>query len=103
MPGVDVDERPGDKRPARALYEALFARLRRRGYRRAAAGVALPYDASVAMHLALGFREVGVFDGIGWKLGGWRDVARFQLDLVPGAPLPDGVRVAPVGPGTDQK
>lgn len=84
----------------RALYEALLDRLRRRGYRRVVAGVALPNDASLALHRALGFREVGVLEGIGWKLGGWRDVARLQLDLT--APVPDGVPDPPEPGGTDQ-
>lgn len=71
------------RRLGRTLYEALFARLRRRGYRRVVTGVALPNDASLRLHASLGFREVGTFERIGWKLGGWRDVTRFQLDLVP--------------------
>ncbi len=76
----------------RALYEALFDRLAERGYRRLVAGLALPNDASLGLHVSLGFEVVGTFRKIGWKHGQWRDVMRLQKDLAPGlgdAP-PDG-------------
>jgi phosphinothricin acetyltransferase len=63
------------------LYEALFDRLRERGYLRAAAGMTLPNDASEGLHRALGFTPVGTYRRIGWKHGAWRDVAWTQLDL----------------------
>lgn len=66
-----------------ALYEALFARLRERGFRVACAGITLPNEASVALHERLGFEPVGVYRGIGWKRGAWRDVGWWQLDLEP--------------------
>lgn len=65
----------------RALYEALLARLRERGYRRAAAGMVLPNDASQGLHAALGFVPVGTFHRVGWKHGAWWDVAWMELDL----------------------
>ena len=43
----------------RALYEALFARLVERGFRTAVAGMALPNDASVGLHLARSFVILG--------------------------------------------
>jgi phosphinothricin acetyltransferase len=73
----------------RALYEALFERLAERGYRRLVAGLALPNDASLGLHVALGFEVVGTLRKIGWKHGQWRDVMRLQKDLAPdlrGAP-----------------
>jgi phosphinothricin acetyltransferase len=74
----------------RALYEALFDRLAARGHRTALAGVALPNEASVGLHRALGFEEVGTYRRVGWKLGRWHDVVWFQLALVDddGAPAP---------------
>lgn len=66
----------------RALYAALFERLRRRGYRTVAAGMTVPNEASARLHRLLGFSPVGTWRRVGWKLGGWRDVAWFQLDLV---------------------
>ncbi|HYQ78440.1 MAG TPA: GNAT family N-acetyltransferase [Solirubrobacterales bacterium] len=65
----------------RALYEALFARLRERGFRTACAGITLPNEASVGLHESLGFEQVGLNRGIGWKHGAWRDVGWFQLEL----------------------
>jgi phosphinothricin acetyltransferase len=67
----------------RALYEALLARLRERGFRMACAGITLPNEASTGLHESLGFEQVGVNREIGWKEGAWRDVGWFQLELVP--------------------
>jgi phosphinothricin acetyltransferase len=71
---------------ARALYENLLADLSDRGYCRALAGIALPNDASVALHRALGFEPVGVFQAVGRKFGRWHDVAWFQRGLRGGPP-----------------
>ncbi len=51
------------------------------GMRMACGGVTLPNDASEALHRSLGFEPVGIYRRIGWKHGGWRDVAWFQLPL----------------------
>jgi phosphinothricin acetyltransferase len=72
----------------RCLYEALFANLREHGFRVACAGITLPNEASVALHESLGFEPVGVYRGIGWKAGAWRDVGWWQLELSPGAEDP---------------
>ena len=65
----------------RALYGALLARLTDRGYRTAAAGMTLPNEASVALHRAMGFEPVGTYRRIGFKHGGWHDVAWVQTSL----------------------
>ena len=62
--------------------------LRERGFRVACAGITLPNEASVALHESLGFEPVGVYRGIGWKAGAWRDVGWWQLELSPGAEDP---------------
>jgi L-amino acid N-acyltransferase YncA len=62
----------------RVLYEALLARLAERGFRSAVAGMTLPNDASVGLHRAMGFEEVGTFRRLGWKHGRWHDVAFVQ-------------------------
>lgn len=67
----------------RALYGALFDRLRERGYRMVCAGITLPNEASAALHERLGFEQVGVNREIGWKHGAWRDVGWYQLELAP--------------------
>ncbi len=53
----------------RRLYGALLDQLAGAGTHRAYAVVTLPNDASVALHHRLGFRDVGVEDESGWKLG----------------------------------
>lgn len=80
----------------RALYEALFERLRAQNIRIVCAGISLPNDASVALHEALGFEPVGVYRGIGWKAGAWRDVGWWQLRLLPDG---DGPPPEPLPPG----
>lgn len=67
----------------RALYGALFDRLRERGFRMACAGITLPNEASCGLHKSLGFELVGVNREIGWKQGAWRDVGWYQLELAP--------------------
>ena len=49
--------------------------------RAAFAGIALPNDASIGLHEALGFTKIGVYREVGWKLGDWRDVAWWQRRL----------------------
>ena len=68
----------------RRLYEALLERLAERGYRRAMAGMSLPNEASIAFHQALGFTLVGVYEGVGWKHGAWRDVVWMQRTIADG-------------------
>ncbi len=71
---------PGQARQGlgRALYEALLPRLKARKIHAAFAGIALPNEASIALHRAMGFELVGTYKEVGWKMGGWRDVAWFQ-------------------------
>ncbi len=80
---VSVYIEPGRRRTGagRALYTALLDRLAARGYRTALAGIALPNDASVGLHTAMGFELVGTYRRVGWKLGRWHDVARYQRPL----------------------
>lgn len=57
-----------------ALYEHLFAAIADSDAHRAIAGITLPNDASVALHLRFGFREVGVMHEVGRKFDRWWDV-----------------------------
>jgi L-amino acid N-acyltransferase YncA len=74
----------------RALYRVLFDLLRLQGFCVAHAGITLPNAGSVGLHEALGFRPVGVYPAVGWKMGAWRDVGWWQLPLreLPPAPAP---------------
>jgi phosphinothricin acetyltransferase len=76
----------------RALYASLLAVLRHQGYRRAYACVTLPNEPSIGLHEALGFRNIGVFHGVGFKLGAWRDVAWLGIDLNPELSAPGELR-----------
>lgn len=60
------------------LYWALFDELMHLGYCEAFAGIALPNDASVALHEATGFTPIGVYRQVGYKLGAWHDVGWWQ-------------------------
>ena len=48
---------------------------------RAYAGVALPNDASVALHLKLGFERVGSYHEVGFKFDRYWDVDWFEKDV----------------------
>ncbi len=62
----------------RALYAALLGRLDEAGVHTAMAVVALPNDASEALHRSLGFERVGVLREVGHKFGRWVDTAWWQ-------------------------
>ncbi len=59
----------------RRLHETLVAALQGEDINRLIAGITLPNDASVALHLAMGFRLIGVQTEIGRKFGRFWDVA----------------------------
>lgn len=61
-----------------SLYAELFPRLRARGVHAAIGGIALPNDASVALHEKFGMKKVAHFSGVGFKLGRWVDVGYWQ-------------------------
>ncbi|HEX7172196.1 MAG TPA: GNAT family N-acetyltransferase [Candidatus Limnocylindria bacterium] len=86
----------GGRGIGRRLYDELLAILRRQGYVNAYAGITLPNAPSVALHEAIGMRRVGVYEGVGYKRGGWHDVAWYHLRIADPAgqpaeptPLPD--------------
>ncbi len=64
-----------------ALYEALFARLTSWGAHAVMGGIALPNEASVALHEKLGMRKVAHFEAVGLKFGRWIDVGYWQRVL----------------------
>lgn len=65
----------------RSLYDVLLDELRRRGLRRVIGGIALPNEASVGLHEALGFSKVAHFTEVGLKFGSWIDVGYWELSL----------------------
>jgi L-amino acid N-acyltransferase YncA len=87
---VYVDEEHRRSGVGKTLYDRLFRLLRLQGFYTAHAGVTLPNVSSVGLHESLGFQPVGVYRGVGYKLGGWRDVGWWQLELLDraGEPAP---------------
>ena len=65
----------------RALMERLLEEARRRGVHVMVAAIALPNEASVGLHMALGFAEVGVMPEVGLKFGQYRDLCLMQRIL----------------------
>jgi L-amino acid N-acyltransferase YncA len=75
---VYVDPAHARRGVGRALYAQLLPLLAAKGYHAAFAGIAVPNDASVGLHEAMGFAPVGIYREVGWKMGGWRDVGWWQ-------------------------
>jgi L-amino acid N-acyltransferase YncA len=65
----------------RALYDALLALLADDGVHLVVAAVALPNDASLALHRAVGFEEVGTMREVGRKFDRWIDLVWLQRRL----------------------
>jgi phosphinothricin acetyltransferase len=63
----------------RLLYDELLGRLRADGIHQVLAVVALPNDASEALHRACGFTQVGLLPEVGWKFDRWIDTALWGL------------------------
>lgn len=71
----------GGRGLGRALYDTLFEALATESLHRAYAGIALPNLASERLHLALGFRPIGVYREVGYKFDRYWDVAWFEKEL----------------------
>jgi L-amino acid N-acyltransferase YncA len=65
----------------RTLYAELFRHLETRRFHAVFAGIALPNEASVALHRSLGFTHVGTYHEVGFKFGAWFDTSWWQRRL----------------------
>jgi L-amino acid N-acyltransferase YncA len=72
----------------KSLLATLLNVLERQGYVAAIGAIALPNEASVAVHEKLGFFHTGTYRQVGFKLGQWLDVGLWQKDLAPRGPTP---------------
>jgi len=63
------------------LYHELFRLLKAQGIHTAIGGIALPNDASVALHEKFGMRKVAHFEQVGFKFGKWVDVGYWERFL----------------------
>jgi len=62
----------------RRLYAALFESLQGEDVHRAYGGITLPNEASIALHVAMGFRPIGTYREVGRKFGRFWDVALYE-------------------------
>jgi len=63
------------------LYQSLFERLVADGFHAVFAGIALPNEASIALHRACRFEPVGIYREVGFKFGRWIDTSWWQRRL----------------------
>jgi phosphinothricin acetyltransferase len=66
---------------AKKLYTPLFSILKTQGFTTVYAVINLPNDRSVAFHESMGFSYFATFKKVGYKLGKWKDVGWWQLQL----------------------
>jgi L-amino acid N-acyltransferase YncA len=64
-----------------ALYTALIRLLKLQGFRNLYAVINLPNEKSVAFHERMGFESFAVYKNVGYKLGKWKNVGWWQLQL----------------------
>ncbi|SRR5258705_860461 len=65
----------------KALYTALIEILRLQGFRNLYAVINTPNDRSVAFHEQMGFKYFAGYEKVGYKLGKWKNVGWWQLQL----------------------
>jgi phosphinothricin acetyltransferase len=88
---VYVAERMQGRGIGRALLSALIARCETGPWRQMVAVIGDSGNAgSIALHRQQGFRLVGTFEAVGFKLGRWVDTVLMQRALGPGGAAPPG-------------
>lgn len=78
------------------LYAALLKSAGQKDFRELIGVIALPNAASVSLHAALGFKEMGILRRVGYKFGAYIDVALWQNSL-------DGAAAAPRALSSDTR
>ena len=61
------------------LYSELIKRLKMMGIHAFIGGIALPNEASIALHEKFGFKKVAHFKEVGFKFNKWIDVGYWEL------------------------
>ena len=64
-----------------ALYDALEEELKARGFLRFLACIAVPNEASIAMHKKRGYVQVAHFPKVGYKFDRWHDIVWMQKTI----------------------
>lgn len=75
----------------KALYKKLIGCLEAQGYHTLLGGITQPNVASVKLHESLGFKQVALFEHIGWKFEKWHDVGYWELVLQAGSVAPQPI------------
>ncbi len=83
---LDINSR--GKGIGKMLYSTLFKILKAQGFYKAYAGITLPNPASIGVHEYFGFRKIGVYKSVGFKMGKWHDVEWWDLQLNETQPSP---------------
>jgi len=86
--GIYLDPAAWGHGVGRALLGTILDVLERQGFVGAVGAIALPNDASVALHEKLGFVHTGTYHQVGFKLGQWIDVGLWQKELAPRSAKP---------------
>jgi L-amino acid N-acyltransferase YncA len=66
---------------AKALYSALIEILKKQGFVNVYAVINLPNDKSVRFHEKCGFTWFATYEKVGFKLGQWKNVGWWQLQV----------------------
>lgn len=66
---------------ATSLYKILFTFLKSQGFTTVYAVINLPNERSVALHEKMGFTHFATYQNVGYKLGQWKNVGWWQLQL----------------------
>lgn len=78
---VYLDLEARGRQIGRELMERLLERVREMGFYTVVSIVTTPNERSERLFRALGFQYVGTFRNIGYKLGAWRSVSQYILQL----------------------
>lgn len=66
---------------AKALYAAIIELVKLQGYRNLYAVINLPNERSVLFHEQMGFKYFATYKNVGYKLGKWKNVGWWELQL----------------------
>lgn len=69
------------RRIGRQLYGVLLEALAGEDVHRAYGGITLPNEASIRLHVAMGFRPIGMQRQVGRKFGQFWDVALYEREM----------------------
>ncbi|MDR0297593.1 MAG: GNAT family N-acetyltransferase [Streptococcaceae bacterium] len=78
---VYVAEEAQSQGVGKALYQRLFALLKKQNYQRAYACITSPNPSSIAFHEAFGFHLIGLMEKSGYKFDKWWGITWMDLAL----------------------